>query len=42
MLRKENNILKQKNLDIENKYNIQEQRIKALETLLNKLLEQKQ
>ncbi len=42
VLRKENNILKQKNLDFENKYNLQEQRIRALETLLNKLLEQKQ
>jgi hypothetical protein len=40
-LRKENNDLKKKNLEMEIKFDTQEQRIKALESMLQKLVEEK-
>jgi predicted nuclease with TOPRIM domain len=40
MLRKENNSLKKKNVEIEAKYESQEQRIKALELLIQKLAQE--
>ena len=41
ILRIENKELKMKNVEIETKYESQEQRIKALESLIKKLLEEK-